>query len=333
MKPKKKDTERRSTDVEFLGQKELERTEAPSDAKRQTSVLAKYVIDSGKGLTDEANRAFYYLVGAGLLFIVLAIPLARFFLEPAAQYLVWLPGLLVILLAFLRELRRHPPAPAAAAPTSPDATVDRVSQPTTLGKVTLRGQIPESTSYEIVMYWGYRPAAHQDIGRAIEGCKGELFVAGLGLNTITDTLNEPQLLDALSRAIRNNDNFAITIVFLHRAQAARSREEGGQNLSDSIRQGKRKLRRFHAQLSERVQRRGARPLVDFRTYDQKTIPRHFLLKVDDVIYVGSYLCHEKGSYSYLLKIQDYGDGLYSLFCREIDYLRKHSVAIQYIPDE
>jgi hypothetical protein len=295
--------------------------------KHQPSVLARYLTDSGKGLRTEANRAFYYLVGAGLLFTVLVIPLAKFFLDPFSQKLVCLPGVLVIVLAFLRERRIQSARQKEAAPVGHDTAVNETSKADTLHKVTMRGQIPESKNYEIAMYWGFRPAAHHDLGDTIIKCKNELFVAGVGLTTISDTLNEPQVLDALSVSIKNNEAFAVTIIFMSYPHTILSQEEGRQDLVDSIKRGKRALSRFYKGLSERVPAHIRRPIVSFRTYDQNTIPRHFLLKADDVIYVGSYLGHEKGSYSYLLKIQDYREGLYALFLREIEYLKQRSVSI------
>jgi len=69
-----------------------------------------------------------------------------------------------------------------------------------------------------------------------------------------------------------------------------------------------------------------RPLVDFRAYKEDIEPRHFILRADDTVYVGSYLSHEPGSDSYLMKLRDFGDGLYKLFEREIEHITEHTTA-------
>jgi len=80
------------------------RPETTTERSAQAATLGRYITDSGRRLRNEANRVLYYSVGAGLVFTIIAIPLARWVLTPPSAWMVCIPGVLVILLAFLREI-------------------------------------------------------------------------------------------------------------------------------------------------------------------------------------------------------------------------------------
>jgi hypothetical protein len=69
---------------------------------------------------------------------------------------------------------------------------------------------------------------------------------------------------------------------------------------------------------------GATDRLQFFTYDEHIVPRHFILNVDAIIYVGSYLSHQQGNYSYLMKLRNYGEGLYTLFADELAHILAHT---------
>lgn len=202
---------------------------------------------------------------------------------------------------------------------------NKSSTPGPIAIATQDNQIPEVSKFEIDMYWGYRPAAHQDLREAVLNCRSQLFIAGLGVTTIATVLNDPSVVTKLAYNIAQFATFERTIVTFTRGTDPRVNEEGGRELGDKIKSGRRELRRFYKALDERVPKHIVRPLIDFRSYDETTIPRHFILQADEVIYVGSYLSHQQGAYSYLLKIRNRSDGLYELFANEIDYIKRHTL--------
>lgn len=273
--------------------------------------LSGYLTSSGRELQRE-DKLFYYVAGLGLLFTLLAVPLASWFLDPSTHWTIIIPGVMVILAAFVREWRKD-----SYLASRHSATADHTR------KTVLRGR--EKEEFEIAMYWGYRPAAHDDLHKAIVTCRHDLFIAGIGLTTIGETLCDPQVIRSLATTRAGHANFGITIVFLLDAEHQRSSEEGGAQLRGQLERGRAQLRTFYKEFSGKLPRQIADPAVDFRTYRANMVPRHFLLKADEVIYAGSYLGHKQGAYSYLMKLRpSETNGLYELFTKEIDYLRKNT---------
>ena len=99
-------------------------------------------------------------------------------------------------------------------------------------------------------------------------------------------------------------------------------------MADRLRSGRERLLQFHEALEAAVPSHIQRPLITFLTYRQGIVPRHFLLRADAVICVGSYLAHAEGSQSYLMRLQDKTGGFYNLFDKEIEYVRE-SLTIPY----
>jgi DNA-binding SARP family transcriptional activator len=189
-------------------------------------------------------------------------------------------------------------------------------------KVTLAGALPETSNFEIQMYWGFRPAAHGDIQQAILASSSRITVSGMGLTTIADVLNDPTVLNHIAEQLNSNEDFEITIVTASGPSEVRRREEGGTLIAEKIRTGGSALRRFRSELERKVPSAIAR--LRFLTYDEHIIPRHFILQVDATIYVGSYLSHQQGNYSYLMKLINHGEGLYTLFADELTHILAHT---------
>lgn len=194
-------------------------------------------------------------------------------------------------------------------------------------KVHLSGPTATERPFEVEMYWGYRPSAHEDLRSAILSCRADLVVAGLGLNTIGRVLNDPEVIARLSELIAEKSSFRPTIILLSNPAHTRSHERGGRLLAQKISNGIASLDMFRASLEESVPHAVARPVVVFRTYTETLIPRHFLLKADETLFVGSYLSHRQGSYSHLMKIRNQGDGLYALFDKEVAYVVENTVPL------
>lgn len=301
-------------------QTDLTRTSPSEDARRIHQIgvtLSDYVTKTGKELHHEENRILYYLVGLALLFTLFSFPLSRLFLAPGVQWIALVPGMMVLLIATGREVSRF-----RRSSIRSHQETERDAQ-----KAVLSAD-PSTSEPEIAMYWGYRPTAHNDLRDAVLQCTHELFVAGIALNTIGDTLCDPRVLNAVAQAKNKAPNFLITIVLLTDPRNVRALEEGGAQLRDRLERGLATLTRFGELLDERVARQVPRPLVDFRTYPLTMVPRHFLLKADAIIYTGSYLTHKHGAHSYLMKLRPAGTGdLYELFASEIEYVKRESVPV------
>jgi hypothetical protein len=181
---------------------------------------------------------------------------------------------------------------------------------------------------EVEMCWGYRPHAQGFMNKAIIECRRELFIAGIGGTTIASILNDPAVIRHLAERFVQAKGFSTTIVVLTDTEHHRMVEEGGRELPTKIMMGTRSLVKFAHELDELVAASHSRPLIKFFTYPREIEPRHFFLRADDTIFVGSYLSHAQGSYSYLMKLRDLGEGLYALFHREIEFLKKHVLPME-----
>jgi len=80
---------------------------------------------------------------------------------------------------------------------------------------------------------------------------------------------------------------------------------------------------------ERISRIPIEDRIQLCCYNDKVVPRHFILHGDRIIFVGSYLSHNQGSDSYLLQLkQDESKSryarLFDLFKNEIDHIIDNS---------
>lgn len=174
--------------------------------------------------------------------------------------------------------------------------------------------------FEIESYWGYRPAAHEDMRKDLYSAKERIFVAGGGLTTIVNIIKDTSFVKHLSSQINNNAAFKFTIIMDFDNQYSND-EVGRVGRQEKIDKRKVQLSQFRQELSDQVTENIQRPLISFKKYNEKVTPRHFLLASDNTIYIGSYLSHKEGQYSYLLKIRSGSDGaLYNLLNEEIDYV-------------
>lgn len=188
-------------------------------------------------------------------------------------------------------------------------------------KASLRGSADGGHRMELEMYWGYRPAAHSDIRRTLLGCRRSLTVAGQGLSTVVDVVNDPEVVRALaSNTSEAPEPLRLTFVFADTPLDMRERESGGRRLREKVESGLEAVEAFKGKL----ERQGSGAVVVIKTYKGGFLPRHFFLNCDEVLYVGSYLSHQQGSHSYLMKIHDAGGGLYALFQDELAYVIAHT---------
>lgn len=179
---------------------------------------------------------------------------------------------------------------------------------------------------ELVMYWGYRPAAHHDIKSTLLLCRTRLDIAGIGLSTVLDILNDPVVIRALARSARENPDFRIRLAMAALPLPTRQTEDGGRSIHEKVRLGIAQLEKFVGRFNELVgpERRDA---IQLRSYIPGFTPRHFFLECDNITYVGSYLSHQQGSHSYLMKLVDNKDGLFELFLKELEYVMQNTTTL------
>jgi len=178
--------------------------------------------------------------------------------------------------------------------------------------------------FEIESYWGFRPSAHEDMRKDLYSAKSRIFVAGGGLTTIVNIIKDPTFVKHLSGQINQSPDFSFTVIMDFENEYSND-EEGRVGRQEKINKRKLQLSSFRSSLSESVSEKISRPLIVFKKYNEKVTPRHFLLAVDETIYIGSYLSHQEGQYSYLLKIKNTTEGvLYRLLNDEIEYVGKNT---------
>lgn len=182
---------------------------------------------------------------------------------------------------------------------------------------------------EVVMYWGYRPVAQDDISSSISLAQQSVFISGMGLNTIADVLLNPAVQASIISTMRRNPHYTLTIMALDDPARILAEEKGRLELEKKLESGMTALRSFRATLLDSLSEVRVDAGLHTLTYGESVYPRHFLLRVDDgsdddVIYVGSYLSHKRGKYSYLMKLRDYEDGLFAIFNEEIEFLIENS---------
>lgn len=199
---------------------------------------------------------------------------------------------------------------------------DPTLQPTR--KASLRTSGPVTDDLEMVMYWGYRPAAHSDIRAELIACRDRIVIAGQGLSTITEIVSDPNVQKALAaKAADSGAPLQMTFVFAAYPVEARESEEGGRRLRDQVTRGLEAIKEFRDRMIS-----AALPVdIEVRTYRQGVMPRHFFLQSDATLYVGSYLSHKPGSRSYLMKLSEAGHGFYALFSAELTHVLSETVRL------
>jgi hypothetical protein len=150
-------------------------------------------------------------------------------------------------------------------------------------------------------------------------------IAGQGLSTITEIVNDPVVQRAFkAKVAADGKELKITFVFAAHPVAARENEEGGRLLREKVTRGVEAIREFR----DAMVSAGQAIDIDLRTYREGVMPRHFFLQADSTLYVGSYLSHQQGSRSYLMKLSEAGQGLYALFAAELAHVLSETTRLE-----
>lgn len=185
----------------------------------------------------------------------------------------------------------------------------------------------------MVRYWSKREDANKDILEKLKKAKKEIFIAGIGLTTISKSLLEKDVLKHLAALIDNeNSTFKIRIIGCDSIPNAKRTFINSDKVGERIESGKIFLNEFLGNLKNEVKGKNAENLskfIELNNYPDNITPRHSIIKIDDYIYVGSYMLPTLGKESYTLKLideepkEDKYSGLYNLFKSEIDILKEN----------
>lgn len=271
--------------------------------RKSMTVVSDYFRDCGMSLKGEDNRLVFLLVGAAILGTALLLPLGTLFLDRNQRWVMVIPGAIILLLAFGLRWRRLTKAACLS-----DLSIDR------------------RPCNHLWACWGTRSEAEADLKSAMLKSQHEIFIAGACLTTLRKTFADSDVVNHVVLMCTRNSKYNVTALVVGKAEDYPSTEKGRKGFATNLIGGRRLLQRFMQEVNNKLPRSANEKAVETRVYGAAVWPRHFILKADSEIFVGSYLCHEEGSYSYLLKLRDSQTtrSLYNLFINEIKYLIAHS---------
>jgi|GEM_PF-4155484 len=202
---------------------------------------------------------------------------------------------------------------------------------------------------EIKNYWGVRTDAAEDIKtylKTIKGSDDSLIISAIGFRTLESVLTDPKIVEHVVGLMKGNHNrFKIVIIFPKDATEWKRYRPDLKNKADgeveeNIKNGHKLIGEFIEDVkkemskqmtAEQVKNTPLDKKIELRHYKEDAFPRHFILKGNDAIFVGSYLSHSKGSSTYLLQLlqlQQCEEGLFNMFKTEADHIYKeHSTLI------
>lgn len=189
--------------------------------------------------------------------------------------------------------------------------------------------------FEIDFYWGERKMAYEAMHNGLKEIKNDIFISGIALRTISEMLQRDDVIDHLKNRIEAaHSSFKINIIACDTVESAKRPEQ--LELEKNINNGKVLLSQFKDKLygkisRERINKETKKPFLTINSYPSNISPRHFIAKLDEFIYVGSYLNCEEGHKSYIMRLKKIEStniivnkyiGLYELFKTEINYLEE-----------
>jgi len=184
--------------------------------------------------------------------------------------------------------------------------------------------------YGIKNYWRSRDDAIDDIKKEMFKTKQEIFISGITLHIFFPLLQTAPFINKLWKHINNNNLLRLTFVTLNPEakkiyDTIKDHEAKILDLDGSWRNCLVNLRSLKKQLSAKLGKDSKKlKKIEFKHYS-KIIPRHFIVKLDDTLYVSSYFSHGMGATACLLKLENIGEGcLYELFDHEVEYIRNNS---------
>lgn len=199
---------------------------------------------------------------------------------------------------------------------------------------------PNDGIAHITYFWENRHQASTEIAHTLSNCTkfSNVFISAIGLGTVKEALSSYAVIEKLAGCITdNNSNFKIQIIFPAESSAEFRPEM--ENLKENIENGHTIIKEFIKVLRSKLpvdinlenhitlSNYNANPLN--KHFRHKVIPRHFILQIGEIIYVGPYLAQKEGRNSFLMKLEKpvrdiNKEGMYSIYLKEIEYLKQHS---------
>lgn len=203
---------------------------------------------------------------------------------------------------------------------------------------------------EILDYWPVRTAAAKDIKKYLKTeMKEPIRISAIGFGTLADVLQDGNIIDNIVKLIiKPHSRFKMVIVFPNNAEEwikyrpdlKMKKEEDTANQKEDITQKEVEgnVKRGHkliAEFVEKIQIQINKSLsqeelkkfdinakLELRNYEEKAFPRHFVLQGEETIFVGSYLCHNQGSNTYLLQLRKWkgSEELFNMFKTEAEHI-------------
>ncbi len=192
-----------------------------------------------------------------------------------------------------------------------------------------------SVGSTMVRYWDKREDAQKDIIEKLKKAKDDIFIAGIGLTTMSKALLDTDTIKHIAELIDNeNSNFKIRIIGCDNVNNAKRTFIPTDKVEERIKNGKGFLNEFLEKLKNEVKGKNSNNIekfVEINNYPENITPRHSIIEIDDVIYVGSYMHGRLGKESYTMKLVDEESqnqnnkrsGLYNLFQSEITLLKEN----------
>ena len=143
-------------------------------------------------------------------------------------------------------------------------------------------------------------------------------------------------MNKMASKILSNKEFRLTFVIMHPKsneifEALKLEQKEYRDLNPSCNESLQRFRAFKSALSAKLKtQKDYRRLIkrfELRYYSG-IIPRHFIVKLDTNLYVGSFLSQSPSPASCLLKLIDTDKGcLYDFFDKEVTHIKDHSEKI------
>jgi len=194
---------------------------------------------------------------------------------------------------------------------------------------------------EIVNYWVDRKKAEDYIKEYFMTTTDtdELLISGIGFGTLENILSDNDIIKHIAKLLSEiNTNLKITFIFpINAASRIDLKGKTVSEIEENVKNGHVLISEFIKNVTKSVILSNSEK-ADFsierhiilRHYKDNILPRHFIFKGNDTIFVGSYFSYYKGSKSYLLRLKHKrGEGLFNAFKTEAEHILGNSEPISH----
>lgn len=186
-----------------------------------------------------------------------------------------------------------------------------------------------STNGGIINYFPSRADAIPEISKQIKIGKSEIFISGISLSSIDIIFRDDSVAEKVAQNLLLNKNYNFYLIILHPNSGEifniRDIEIETRDLYKVNARTMEIFRLFKIKIEENVEDNKKVLKRLHLKYYYNIMPRHFILRSDNYLSIGSYFSHKEGGSSYLLTLKnDSEESLHKLFNKEVDYIKKKS---------